>query len=105
VAKVTTAVRQVAWNRRAAGWNIGINMQELAQRSVADDDRSWHAPPGDLPQLRCVPVGAEVHPVACVAGELAVAWHTVMDPVRHRGQASSRTGRVGVTKAVGWTKP
>jgi len=47
-------------------------------------------------------VGAEIHSVAYAAGQLGVAWHTVMDAVRYWGQALVLDpDRVGQTTAVG----
>jgi transposase len=47
-------------------------------------------------------IGAEIHTVAYVARQLGVTWHTVMDAVRHWGQALVEDpARVGVTTAVG----
>jgi hypothetical protein len=47
-------------------------------------------------------VGAEVHTVTYAAGQLGVAWHTVMDAVTQWGQALVEDpDRVGVTEAVG----
>ena len=47
-------------------------------------------------------VGAEIHSVAYAAGQLGVAWHTVMDAVAYWGQALvTDPARVGLTTAVG----
>ena len=47
-------------------------------------------------------VGAEVHTVTYAAGQLGVAWHTVMDAVAYWGEALVEDpDRVGATKAVG----
>jgi len=47
-------------------------------------------------------VGAEIHSVAYAAGQLGVAWHTVMDAVTYWGQALvTDPARVGQTTAVG----
>lgn len=47
-------------------------------------------------------VGAEIHSVSYAAGQLGVAWHTVMDAVSFWGQALiDDPDRVGMTAAVG----
>ena len=50
----------------------------------------------------CLQVGANARPVAQLARELGVAWHTVMDAVREYGQPLvDEPGRVGCVRALG----